>query len=455
MSDAREEGAAVKQEKHAPYLAATMQRAKTFLGLIRDVQGSIDPPGRSSHNFAKRDTLVVARVRPRLQREIDAGLFCVCLPQQSPKDRVVRVCQPKFDLRRQPSITVQSFDVDLALDETASTDDVYDQTCAAVVKYALDEGIGTVLSYGQTGSGKTFTMMGVKKRAARDIFAGCGDRPIALSFLEIYGKRCTDLLSEGVVQIREDFHGDVHITGLTEHPVADVDALLALIDEGERRRMRASTQKNDCSSRAHTVCRVRVGKSGVLYLCDLAGSERNQDSSAHNRERTDEMKMINASLMTLKECIRARDGGDKTAHVPFRRSPLTFLLKDVFAIESNSVNKTTVIVTVSPTVADYHHSVSTLRYASSMASSIRKQNVRKLDPRSPNSWSHEQACQEIEKRSRGKVSGSRLLKGGENGLAMMRMPEATFIKRCVSSTCSDKFAKHLYQQLWKACIDYR
>ena len=117
-------------------------------------------------------------------------------------------------------------------------------------------------------------------------------------------------------------------------------------------------------------------------MIDLAGSERAADSKNHTKARMDETKQINLSLMALKECIRARTmasapGAALTVHVrlwsfhelqigvvcvrlmlipsclmiptmnsthgddshvcdtcniqvPYRRSKLTLLLKDVF-----------------------------------------------------------------------------------------------------------------------------
>eukprot|EP00959_Pyramimonas_sp_CCMP1952_P459460 9478298-Pyramimonas_sp.AAC.1 len=49
----------------------------------------------------------------------------------------------------------------------------------------------------------------------------------------------------------------------------------------------------------------------------------------------EETKKINLSLMALKDCIRARTlasapGAAVGAHIPYRRSKLTTLLKDVF-----------------------------------------------------------------------------------------------------------------------------
>jgi hypothetical protein len=41
-------------------------------------------------------------------------------------------------------------------------------------------------------------------------------------------------------------------------------------------------------------------RPGVLYVIDLAGSERSSDSANHSKERMDETKAVNLSLMSLK-----------------------------------------------------------------------------------------------------------------------------------------------------------
>ena len=52
-----------------------------------------------------------------------------------------------------------------------------------------------------------------------------------------------------------------------------------------------------------------------------------------------ETKLINVSLMALKDCIRARSiasnpGTSGVPHIPYRRSKLTLLMKDVFGKKS-------------------------------------------------------------------------------------------------------------------------
>ena len=47
-------------------------------------------------------------------------------------------------------------------------------------------------------------------------------------------------------------------------------------------------------------------RAGVLMVIDLAGSERAADSKGHDKQRMEETKAVNLSLMALKDCIRAR-----------------------------------------------------------------------------------------------------------------------------------------------------
>ena len=54
----------------------------------------------------------------------------------------------------------------------------------------------TCFAYGQTGSGKTYTVSATTKLAISDMFKqGRGGTRFFMSFFEIYGGKCMDLLN--------------------------------------------------------------------------------------------------------------------------------------------------------------------------------------------------------------------------------------------------------------------
>lgn len=153
---------------------------------------------------------------------------------------------------------------------------------------------------------------------------------IELSFFEIYGGRCYDLLNEKKrVEILEGNDNQVTIQGLVELELPTPDEMLEKIKFAFNQRTTHSTIHNDTSSRSHAICILNAKDEGGKVLgkyivCDLAGSERAYDTQSNKRNRRLEGAEINKSLLALKECIRAMNSGQ--GHIPFRASKLTLSL---------------------------------------------------------------------------------------------------------------------------------
>lgn len=131
-----------------------------------------------------------------------------------------------------------------------------------------------------------------------------------VSFFEIYGGRCQDLLHRKRLTIREDGAGEVQIVDLEEVQPHSTEELLQIIHKGNSLRTTHATEMNDVSSRSHCICQISIRERGSaqlfgkLSLIDLAGSERGEDTKNHNHQRRMESSEINKSLLALKECFR-------------------------------------------------------------------------------------------------------------------------------------------------------
>ena len=79
--------------------------------------------------------------------------------------------------------------------------------------------------------------------------------------------------------------------------------------------------------------------------------------------------------------------------MPYRRSKLTLLMKDVFDISCKRLCSTVVLAHVSPLASDVKHSTSTLQYAAPLRVAARKKPAGKKyekDTRDPALWTHAQ-----------------------------------------------------------------
>jgi len=296
---------------------------------------------------------------------------------------LIHNCQMHADMKRM-LIKHIKFPCDFAFGDTATNKEVYGRAAAPLVRQAASGKIATIFMYGQTGSGKTFTMGGIEELAAVDLFVQLKkmqdfEPQVTIAFFELAGKRCFDLLSSEQAEVRLMDRGDkgMNIVGGEQFTVSNSDQLLRIMHMGHARRSTDATDVNATSSRSHAVCQLTIHKrngqrGGVLTLVDCAGSERNEDSMYHSKERRKEAAEINSSLHALKECIRSTmlkaaaklSGKHKHVHVPFRSSNLTKVLMESFVREDAEL---AVISTLSPSTTDTEHSIGTLQTACMLA----------------------------------------------------------------------------------------
>ncbi|XP_018902670.2 kinesin-like protein KIF2A isoform X2 [Bemisia tabaci] len=378
----RQRQAELREEKEALINMDPGQQNWEFLGMIRDYRSQINfRPLRDAEPVENHQISVCVRKRPLNKKELARKeVDVITVPT---KDQIV-VHEPKNKVDLTKYLENQLFRFDYAFDDSCDNDLVYKFTAKPLVETIFEGGMATCFAYGQTGSGKTHTMggdfqgktqdckKGIYAMAAKDVFKWLRSpkyKPLNLivsaSFFEIYSGKVFDLLADKAkLRVLEDGKQQVQIVGLTERIVENVDDVLKLIQHGNSARTSGQTSANSNSSRSHAVFQIIVRNPGVsrihgkFSLIDLAGNERGADTSSANRQTRMEGAEINKSLLALKECIRAL--GRKGAHLPFRASKLTQVLKDSFIGEKS---KTCMIAMISPGMSSCEHSLNTLRYA--------------------------------------------------------------------------------------------
>lgn len=203
--------------------------------------------------------------------------------------------------------------------------------------------------------------------------------------MEIYNDKIFDLLhsysdpsqcSKSDFVITEDIDGrGTFVKGLNEVIVTSEKEALNLLFGRELARTTATHKLNKRSNRSHSIFTIYIQKrqkSGAservthskLHLVDLAGSERikktmdGDDRTLDNEVTRRESMQINQSLSYLEQCIMALSKR-QPAHIPFRQSSLTHILKDCLGANCNTV----MFACIWGEETHIEESLSTLRFA--------------------------------------------------------------------------------------------
>ncbi|XP_077305270.1 kinesin-like protein KIF19 isoform X2 [Lithobates pipiens] len=334
-------------------------------------------------NFQYHQITVALRIRPFNQVEIERGVECITYKLG---EQILLLKDPSGgseDFLRAKRSRDRTFVFDAVFDQDATQEHVYESTTKNLVDGIVRGYNATVFAYGPTGTGKTYTMLGMDSesgiyiQALNDLFKAIEDNresmecSVSLSYLEIYNETIRDLLNpSGVLDLRDDSKGIIQISGITEFCPSSAEEAMSLVQRGNKQRTQEPTAANKTSSRSHAILQVVVkkngklgtpdeGRIGKLLLIDLAGSER-ASQTQNQGKRIKEGAHINLSLLALGNCITALSERGSHAHVNYRDSKLTRLLKG--ALSGNS--RTIMIAHVSPSIAAYDESRTTLIYAS-------------------------------------------------------------------------------------------
>ena len=358
---------------------------------------------------------VCVRVRPLSEMEHQRG----DVPNATvlSDDRTIRI---KVETEGRRKIETHHYQFDHCFDGSSSQIEVFhDSGAEAYCDSALSGFISTIFCFGQTGSGKTYTMsgpvadgetcvasglaadpdsipqLGIQYRAAHYMarqaahIAASQDQDVVLkaSFVEIYNESVNDLLQdkEGLRVRWSQSAQSFFIEDLMIVRCDSVDDLLAVLEEGNTNRKRASHRLNIDSSRSHVVFTVYVErkargsrappKLGKINFIDLAGSERLRDSGSTG-VNAQETKSINKSLFALGNVIQSLASRKDAAFIPYRDSTLTKLLMDSLGGSC----KTLMIACITPSVVYTEESVSTLKYATRTSNIINAKPKVRTDP---------------------------------------------------------------------------
>jgi hypothetical protein len=251
---------------------------------------------------------------------------------------------------------------------------------------------------------------GIIPRVVIDLFKNPNKEKIDItcSYIQIYNERIYDLLDEendldrnrmkknfvinfsskintqnpiksDPLKIRDDKFRGIVLDGCKEIEVQSFYDVFELLRRGEINRKKRTTNKNEMSSRSHTIFIINYTNTSKqirskINLCDLAGSERYDNKENYKLIHMNELKSINKSLSILGNVISALGSKKKNVHIPYKESKLTHLLMD--SLGGNC--KTYLIATISPDEKNFDESFNTLLFADRAHNVMTKVSVNEL-----------------------------------------------------------------------------
>lgn len=227
--------------------------------------GSPPPKHVGGENLIRRSdngVSIFIRKRPIFDYEIQGGDFDVVFTEERDgHDAIVLYsCNMHADMQ-QKLVKPTVFSCSAAFDETCTNDMLYNHVGKPLVRLAANGGLATLLTFGQTGSGKTHTITGMEERVCQDLFKMASKFvQVEVQFVELAGnKQVKDLLGTGGdVKLVDQADGSILLFNATSEKARSPEELHNAILRGKQRRATAFTDKNDASSRSHSVLQITI-----------------------------------------------------------------------------------------------------------------------------------------------------------------------------------------------------
>ncbi|CAO1638466.1 unnamed protein product [Sympodiomycopsis kandeliae] len=399
-----------ERETQIATLTATVASHNEMVSHLENELREAESLRRKLHNEVQElrgNIRVFARVRPSLPSQAASTLATLRFPNKR-EARELEVLSAGESATGTATMRSFGFEFDRVFGPEASQRDVFDEV-QHLMQSVLDGYNTCIFAYGQTGSGKTHTLEGSGlpdanfsssgSNSSSNEGAGLIPRAVEMLFstaenlkgkdwkyefegsmLEIYNDGINDLLGKGKFdEVKHEIKHEKGRTVVSESvviPLSTPSQVFALLSKASNKRSVAATLMNERSSRSHSIFTLRVqGRNSstaescdaTLSLVDLAGSERLANSgSGDDPKRLKEAVSINKSLSSLADVISALGAGKPNAHIPYRNSTLTWLLKN--SLGGNS--KTLMLLALSPMQEHLNESLCSLRFASKVNSTV-------------------------------------------------------------------------------------
>ena len=177
--------------------------------------------------------------------------------------------------------------------------------------------------------------------------------------------RSEQMINQESLKIKYDKKKGIILEGVNEINTNSFYDLFEVLVKGETNRKIRQTNKNEMSSRSHTIFIIEIKDHdsniySKIKLCDLAGSERYNSSEKYKKEHIYELCNINRSLFVLGNVIHLLASKKRNQKfIPYKDSKLTQILEDSLCGKSSVY----LIATISPKDENFNETINTLKFA--------------------------------------------------------------------------------------------